>query len=201
MSTTAEEGTNPGRDLPRGILLFLGICTAIYVAVALVVTGMTGYADLAGKADPLAAVFAGHRLPGVAGFVPLRAIVATTSALLVYQVGQSRIFLAMSRDGLLGPWFGKVGRHGTPANATVFTGALVALPAALLNMDEAMELTNIGAIFAFSIVCADVMILRLRRPDRQPPADPRGSQDPVVPWNLPGSRRTLGHGPTRLRPS
>jgi APA family basic amino acid/polyamine antiporter len=86
--------------------------------------------------------------------------------LLVYQVAQPRIFLAMSRDGLLGPWFGKVSpRYGTPVNATLLTGILVALPAALLGIDEAVELTNIGTLFAFTLVGAAVLILRWRRPE------------------------------------
>ena len=166
VSTTAEECRDPGRNLPRGILFSLGICTVIYAAVALVVTGMIKYTALAGKADPLAYIFVQHRLNGLAGIISFGAVIATTAALLVYQVGQPRIFMAMSRDGLLGPWFGKLSpKYGTPSNATFLTGVLVALPAALLNIDEVVELTNIGTLFAFSIVCAAVMILRFRRPE------------------------------------
>ncbi|MDR3673198.1 MAG: amino acid permease [Holophaga sp.] len=166
VGTTAEECRDPGRDLPRGILLSLAICSVLYVAVALVTTGMMKYSDLAGKADPLAYIFVHHEYFGLAGVISLGAVVATTTALLVYQIGQPRIFMAMSRDGLLGRWFGKVSpRHGTPSNATFLTGGLVAAPAALLNIDEAIELTNIGTLFAFSMVCAAVMILRLRRPE------------------------------------
>ncbi|BDU78275.1 amino acid permease [Mesoterricola sediminis] len=166
VSTTAEECRDPGHSLPRGILLSLGICTLIYAAVALVVTGMLKYTDLAGKADPLAYIFSQNHMNGVAGVISLGAVIATTAALLVYQVGQPRIFMAMSRDGLLGPWFGRVSpRHRTPSNATLLTGLLVAIPAALLSIDEVVELCNIGTLFAFSVVCAAVMILRKRRPE------------------------------------
>jgi APA family basic amino acid/polyamine antiporter len=166
VSTTAEECRDPGRNLPRGILYSLLICTVIYALVALVVTGMVRYTSLAGKADPLAYIFATYKLGGLAGVISFGAIIATTAALLVYQVGQPRIFMAMSRDGLLGPWFSKVHpRHGTPSNATFLTGVIVALPAGVLSIDEVVELTNIGTLVAFALVCGGVMILRWRRPE------------------------------------
>ncbi len=166
VSTTAQECREPGRDVPRGILWSLALCTIVYVLVTAVVTGMVKYTDLAGKADPLAYVFEVHGLNRLAGVVSVGAIIATTAALLVYQLGQPRIMMAMSHDGLLGPWFGKVHpRHGTPGNATWLTGALVALPAAFLNIDEVIELCNIGTLFAFVIVCGGVLILRVRRPE------------------------------------
>jgi APA family basic amino acid/polyamine antiporter len=166
VSTTAEECRDPGRSLPRGILFSLGICTVIYAAVALVVTGMLKYTELAGKADPLAYIFSQNHMAGVAGVISFGAVIATTAALLVYQVGQPRIFMAMSRDGLLSPWFGRLSKkHRTPSNATFLTGVLVAVPAALLNIDEVVELTNIGTLFAFAVVCGAVMILRHRRPE------------------------------------
>ena len=165
VSTTAEECRDPARNLPQGILLSLGICTAIYAAVALVVTGVVRYSSLAGKADPLAYIFATHNLHALAGVISFGAVIATTAALLVYQVGQPRIFLAMSRDGLLGRWFSRVHpKYKTPSNATLLTGILVAVPAGLLSIDEVVELTNIGTLFAFIIVCIGVMILRWRRP-------------------------------------
>lgn len=168
VSTTAEECRNPGKDLPRGILWSLGICTVIYAAVALVVTGMLHYTKLGGIADPLAYIFTEHKLTGIAAVISFGAVIATTAALLVYQVGQPRIFMSMSRDGLLGPWFGYVHkRFKTPSHATVLTGFLVAIPAALLNIDEVVELANIGTLFAFVIVCAAVLILRKRRPEAQ----------------------------------
>jgi APA family basic amino acid/polyamine antiporter len=166
VSTTAEECHNPGHDLPRGILWSLVICTVIYAAVALVVTGMVHYTKLGGIADPLAYIFTEHHMTLAAAVISFGAVIATTAALLVYQVGQPRIFMSMSRDGLLGPWFGKVHpKYGTPSKATVLTGFIVAVPAALLNIDEVVELTNIGTLFAFVIVCAAVLILRQRRPE------------------------------------
>jgi len=168
VSTTAEECRDPGRDMPRGIIWSLVICTVIYVLVAAVVTGMVHYTELAGKADPLAYVFERYDLGWLAGIIAFGAVIATTAALLVYQVGQPRIFMAMSRDGLLGPWFGKISsKHGTPGNATWLTGAIVAIPAALGNIAEVVELTNIGTLFAFGLVCGSVLILRVARPDAE----------------------------------
>ena len=168
VSTTAEECRDPGRDLPRGIIWSLVICTVIYVAVTAVVTGMVNYAELGRHADPLSYVFERYQLAWLAGLVAFGAVIATTAALLVYQVGQPRIFMAMSRDGLLGPWFGRVSaKHGTPANATWLTGAIVAIPAALGNISEVVELTNIGTLFAFALVCGSVLVLRMSRPDER----------------------------------
>jgi APA family basic amino acid/polyamine antiporter len=175
VSTTAEECRNPARDLPRGILWSLGICAAVYVLIALVVTGMLKYTQLEGVADPLAYIFEQKGLSALAGVISAGAVVATTAALLVFQVGQPRIFMAMGRDGLLGPWFGRVSpKRGTPANATLLAGIMVAVPAAFLNIGEVVELTNIGTLFAFSLVCVGVVILRVRRPDA-----PRGFKMPL----------------------
>jgi len=166
VSTTAEECCNPGRDLPRGILWSLGICTIIYALIALVVTGMMKYGQLEGIADPLAYIFEQKELTVLAGIISAGAVVATTAALLVFQVGQPRIFMAMGRDGLLGSWFSKISRNrGTPANATMVTGLMVAIPAAFLNIGEVVELCNIGTLFAFVLVCIGVIILRLKRPE------------------------------------
>jgi len=166
VSTTAEECRNPTKDLPKGILWSLGICTVIYALIALVVTGMLKYTQLEGIADPLAYIFEQKDLRILAGVISAGAVVATTAALLVFQIGQPRIFMAMGRDGLLGRWFGKVSKkRGTPANATLLAGIMVAIPAAFLNISEVVELTNIGTLFAFSIVCLGVMILRFRRPE------------------------------------
>ncbi len=166
VSTTAEECRNPGRDLPLGILWSLGICTVIYAAVALVTTGMVHYTKLGGIADPLSFIFTEHKMTAIAAVISFGAVIATTAALLVYQVGQPRIFMSMSRDGLLGPWFGKIHpKFKTPSHATILTGFIVAIPAALLNIDEVVELTNIGTLFAFVVVCIAVMLLRHRRPE------------------------------------
>ena len=166
VSTTAQECKNPSKDLPRGILWSLAICTVVYIAVTAVVTGMARYTELAGKGDPLAYVFEKHHLTWLAGLISFGAVIATAASLLVYQIGQPRIMMAMSHDGLLGRWFGRVHpRHGTPSNATMLTGLLVALPAALMNIGEVVELSNIGTLFAFALVCVGVLVLRVRRPD------------------------------------
>ena len=166
VSTTAEECRNPTRDLPRGILWSLAICTIIYALIALVVTGMMKYTQLEGIADPLAYIFEEQGMSVLAGVISAGAVLATTAALLVFQVSQPRIFMAMGRDGLLSSWFGKISpKRKTPANATMVTGLMVALPAAFLNISEVVELCNIGTLFAFSLVCIGVIILRIKRPD------------------------------------
>jgi APA family basic amino acid/polyamine antiporter len=168
VSTTAQECRDPGRDLPRGILWSLVICTIVYVAVTVTVLGMVRYDELAGQADPLSYVFERHGLSRLAGVVAVGAVIATTASLLVYQLGQPRIMMAMSHDGLLPAWFGRVHpRYGTPGNATVLTGFLVALPAALMDIGEVVELSNIGTLFAFAVVCVGVLVLRVRRPEAE----------------------------------
>jgi APA family basic amino acid/polyamine antiporter len=168
VSTTAQECKDPARDLPRGILGSLVLCTVVYVAVTLVVLGMVRTEELAGAADPLSYVFERHGLTRFAGVVAVGAVIATTASLLVYQLGQPRIMMAMSHDGLLPGWFGKVHpRFGTPSNATVLTGFLVAVPAALMDIGEVVELSNIGTLFAFAVVCIGVLVLRVKRPDAE----------------------------------
>ena len=168
VSTTAQECKNPGRDLPRGILGSLVICTIVYVAVTVVVLGMVPYQELQGQADPLTYVFQRHGLHGFAGVVAVGAVIATTASLLVYQLGQPRIMMAMSHDGLLPRWFGVVHpRYGTPGNSTILTGFLVAVPAALMDIGEVVELANIGTLFAFVVVCIGVLVLRVRRPEAE----------------------------------
>jgi APA family basic amino acid/polyamine antiporter len=168
VSTTAQECRDPGRDLPRGIIGSLVVCTVVYVAVTVVVLGMVPYTQLAGLADPLSYVFQAHGLSGLAGLVAVGAVIATTASLLVYQLGQPRILMAMSHDGLLPAWFGKVHpRYGTPGNSTLLTGFMVALPAALMDISEVVELSNIGTLFAFAVVCIGVLVLRRKRPDAE----------------------------------
>lgn len=176
VSTTAQECKDPARDLPRGILASLVVCTIVYVAVTLVVLGMVRTEELAGQADPLSYVFERHGLTRFAGVVAVGAVIATTASLLVYQLGQPRIMMAMSHDGLLPRWFGKVHpRFGTPSNATVLTGLIVAIPAALMDIGEVVELSNIGTLFAFAVVCVGVLVLRVRRPEA-----PRSFRVPAV---------------------
>jgi APA family basic amino acid/polyamine antiporter len=166
LSTLTEECQDPGRSLPRGIIHSLVICTVLYVLVAVVVTGMVRYDRLRGIGDPLSFIFTQHGLRGLSTAISIGALVATTSAILAYQVAQPRILMSMSRDRLLPSWFSRISpRRGTPAIATWLTGALVMVPAALMSLDELVELTNIGTLFAFIIVSVGVLILRVRRPE------------------------------------
>lgn len=176
ISTAAEECRKPARDLPIGIIGSLLICTVIYVAVALVLTGMVPW-NLLGVADPLAAAFAYVHADFSAGIVAIGAVFSMTAVLLVFQYGQPRIFFSMSRDGLLPPYFSKVHpRYKTPHITTFWTGVAVAGVSAIANINEIVELTNIGTLFAFVLVCIGIIILRKREPAR-----PRAFRTPWVP--------------------
>jgi len=176
ISTAAEECKNPGRDLPIGIIGSLIICTVIYIATAMVLTGVEHWSNL-GVADPLASVFAKLGLNWAAGIVALGAVLSMTAVLLVFQLGQPRIFFAMSRDGLLPKYFAKVHpKYQTPHVTTIWTGVIVALLSGIANINEIVELTNIGTLFAFVLVCMGVIILRYTDPDR-----PRVFRTPFVP--------------------
>ncbi|HTQ25604.1 MAG TPA: amino acid permease [Candidatus Binataceae bacterium] len=169
VSTAAEEAVDPARDLPRGILWSLFICTALYIAVAAVLTGMVPFAQI-DKNAPLASAFVTRGLNFVGGVVSVGAVAGLTSVLLVLLLGQSRIFFAISRDGLLPPAFSRVHpRFQTPYIPTVLTGAAVGLTAALLPIQDIAELTNIGTLFAFVLVCMGVWILRHIDPDQHRP--------------------------------
>ena len=169
VSTAAEETVDPGRDLPRGILWSLFICTALYIAVAAVLTGMVPFAEI-DKNAPLASAFVVRGLNFVGGIVSVGAVAGLTSVLLVLLLGQSRIFFAISRDGLLPQAFSRVHpRFLTPYIPTMLTGAAVAITAALLPIQEIAELTNIGTLFAFVLVCLGVWILRYIDPDQHRP--------------------------------
>ncbi len=162
ITTTAEECKNPTRDLPRGMFYSLAICTVLYVLIALVLTGMAHY-DLLQVGDPLAYVFgpAGANIPWLRGVVAISAVVAMTTVLLVFQLGQPRIWMSMSRDGLLPPIFSAIHpRFKTPWFATLMTGLLVAVPALFLNLTEVTDLTSIGTLFAFVLVSAGVLLLK-----------------------------------------
>lgn len=180
ISTAAEECKDPGRDMPRGILGSLLVCTVLYVAAGLVLTGMIPFGKLVGVADPLAAAFTFVHQDWAAGLLAFGAVVAMTSVLLVFQLGQPRILMAMSRDGLLAPWFGKIHpRYRTPHVTTILTGIFVAFFAAIANIDEVVQLTNIGTLFAFVLVCIGILVLRVREPDR--PRKFRVPFSPVTP--------------------
>jgi amino acid transporter len=158
ISTTAEECNDPQRDLPKAMIYSLVICTVLYVLVALVLTGMVPYSELA-VGDPLAYVFGRIGLDFISGVIAVSAVVAMASVLLVFQLGQPRIWMSMSRDGLLPKVFSRLHPvHKTPAFATIVTGIVVAVPALFMNLTEVTDLTSIGTLFAFVLVCGGVLV-------------------------------------------
>ena len=189
VSTVAEETRNPSRDLPAGILASLVVCTLLYIAVAAVFTGLVPYPDLVRRlaheqAEPLTMALQ-HVAPGAvwaSTIVAFGSVVAHTAVLLVFQLGQPRIFFAMARDGLLPPVFARVHpRFRTPHVTTILTGLLVGGTAAFASIDEMVDLTNIGTLFAFVLVSVGIPVLRVREPAR-----PRPFRVPLGPWLIPG---------------
>ncbi|HTN20965.1 MAG TPA: amino acid permease [Pelobium sp.] len=159
ISTTAEECENPQRDLPRGMIYSLVICTVLYILVALVLTGMVNFSELA-VADPLAFVFERVGLTKISYVISISAVIATASVLLIFQMGQPRIWMSMSRDGLLPRAFSRIHpKFKTPGFATIVTGFVVAVPALFMNLTEVTDLTSIGTLFAFVLVCGGVLLL------------------------------------------
>lgn len=158
ISTMAEECKNPQRDLPRGIINSLVICTVLYIAIALVLTGMEHYALFEGITDPLAFVFE-KRAPWIEKIVSISAVVATTSVLVVFQIGQPRIWMSMSRDGLLPAKFQSLNKYQTPGFATLVTGIIVGVGALFLQAGLVTDLTSIGTLFAFVLVSGGVLFL------------------------------------------
>jgi amino acid transporter len=160
LSTTAEECKDPYKTLPRGMIYSLVICTVLYVALALVLTGMVNYTKL-NVGDPLAFVFGpeGVNIPWISGVIAVSAIIAIATVLLVFQLGQPRLWMAMSRDGLLPKIFSSIHpRFRTPWFSTILTGFMVAIPALFMNLSEVTDLSVIGTLFAFTIVCAGVLV-------------------------------------------
>ena len=187
VSTTAEEARNPKRDMPIGIIGSLIICTLIYAAIAAVFTGMIPYGALvktlsSEQAEPLTMAMKYVSMQNwMVGVVAFGSVVAHTAVLLVFQLGQPRIFFAMSRDGLFFKPFSKVHpRFRTPHVGTIFTGVIVGVTAMFTSLDEMVDLTNIGTLFAFILVCLGIMILRVRDPHR-----PRPFRVPFGPFLLP----------------
>ncbi|CAM5650945.1 Amino acid permease OS=Streptomyces alboniger OX=132473 GN=CP975_27925 PE=4 SV=1 [Streptomyces alboniger] len=177
VATAAEETRNPQRDVPRGILGSLLICTLLYVAVSVVVTGMQKYSELSTDA-PLADAFKAVGHPFWAGLISFGAAVGLTSVCMILLLGQTRVFFAMSRDGLLPKSFSKVHpKFGTPYRSTVLLGVIVAVVAGFTSIDELAELVNIGTLFAFVVVALGVILLRRQRPDL-----PRAFRTPLVPF-------------------
>ena len=172
ISTAAEETKNPQRNLPIGILGGLAICTVIYIAVGAVLTGMVNYKELDPSlhADPLAYALQATGMQGAAWLVALGAVFSMTAVLLVFQYGQPRIFYAMARDGLLPQWAAKIHeRTRTPYVTTIITGLFVAFWSLIGDAGETYDLTNIGTLFAFALVCVGVLVLRHTEPDRPRP--------------------------------
>src|SRR5215207_5762331 len=169
ISTAAEETKNPQRNLPIGILGGLAICTVIYVIVGAVATGLVPYEQLR-AADPLAKALDVAGLKTASWIVSFGAVVSLTAVLLVFQYGQPRIFFAMARDGLLPPWAAKVSaKRRVPHITTIITGLVVAVGALFADENEIYDLTNIGTLSAFAIVCIGVLVLRYKEPDRPRP--------------------------------
>ena len=169
ISTAAEETRNPQRNLPLGILGGLAVCTVIYVIVGIVLTGLVPYQELA-VADPLARALEIAGFTRVGWIVALGAAVSMSTVLLVFQYGQPRIFFAMARDGLLPEWAAKLNpKTRVPAVTTLITGVLVALASMIGDAAETYDLTNVGTLFAFALVCAGVMVLRVKEPERPRP--------------------------------
>jgi basic amino acid/polyamine antiporter, APA family len=181
ISTAAEETKNPQRNLPIGILGGLAVCTVIYVLVGFVLTAMVPYTELA-VADPLARALELAGYQRVGWIVALGAAVSMAAVLLVFQYGQPRIFFAMARDGLLPQWAAKVDpKTRIPYRTTLVTGVAVAVASMLGDAAETYDLTNIGTLFAFALVCAGVLILRVQEPER-----PRPFRVPLVWLVAPG---------------
>ena len=169
ISTAAEETKNPQRNLPIGILGGLAICTFIYVIIGFVLTGMVPYKELA-VADPLSRALQLAGFNAVGWIVALGAAVSMSAVLLVFQYGQPRIFFAMARDGLLPQWAAKIHpRTKIPSITTLFTGIVVAVWSLVGDADETYDLTNIGTLFAFTLVSVGVLVLRYKEPDRPRP--------------------------------
>jgi APA family basic amino acid/polyamine antiporter len=177
VSTTAEEARNPQRDLPIGIMASLAVCTVLYISVAAVLTGLVPHTQI----DIHAPVADALRVVGFkwgAAVVAIGAVAGITSVLVVMMLGQIRVFFAMSRDRLLGPWLSTVHpRFGTPHHATVITGVGVAILSALIPIGDAADMTNIGTLFAFVLVCIGVIVLRYTKPDH-----PRPFRLPLMPF-------------------
>ena len=165
VSTTAEETKNPQRDMPIGIIASLIICTVLYVLMAGVITGMRTYTTYLGDSAAVATAFAGR--PWAQALISAGALAGLTSVLLVFQLGQPRIFMAMARDGLLPASFCKnPPRFRTPHVTTIWTGIAVGLVAMLTDIGALADLTNIGTLFAFMLVCLGVIVLRRKDPSR-----------------------------------
>ncbi len=179
VATTAEETKNPQQDVARGILASLAIVTVLYVAVAVVLSGMVSYTELrdAGEKANLATAFAANGIHWAAKVISIGALAGLTTVVIVLVLGQTRVLFAMCRDGLMPRSLAKTGRHGTPVRITLIVGVLVAVAATVFPIGKLEEMVNIGTLFAFVLVSAGVIVLRRTRPDLD-----RGFRAPGVPW-------------------
>jgi len=177
VSTAAQEARNPQRDLPFGILVSLALCTVLYIAVAIVLIGIVPYTKL-NVADPIAVGIEATGLTWFSPVVKVSALFGLFSTMLVQLLGQTRIFFAMSRDGLLPSLFGRVHpRFRTPHLSTMLTGVVVALTAGLLPLSTLSQLVSMGTLLAFTLACAGIIILR-----RTAPSLERPFRTPGMPW-------------------
>ncbi|KKF00831.1 amino acid permease [Mycolicibacterium obuense] len=177
VATTAEETSNPQRDVPRGILASLGIVTVLYVAVTVVVSGMVSYKELReAETQNLATAFALNGVDWAAKVISIGALAGLTTVVIVLVLGQTRVLFAMSRDGLMPRSLAKTGKHGTPVRITLIVGVVVAITATVFPIGKLEEMVNIGTLFAFVLVSAGVLVLRRTRPDLK-----RGFTTPWVP--------------------
>jgi amino acid transporter len=162
VSVLAEESKNPQRDLPRGMIYSLVICTVVYILLSLVLTGAVNYRNFNGIGDPLAFIFESGNLnlPWMQIIVSICAVIAMTSVLLVFQMGQPRIWMSMSRDGLLPPIFQKIHpKFKTPSFATIITGLVVGIPILFTDKTFVLDFTSIATLFAFVLVCGGVLLI------------------------------------------
>ena len=177
LTTAAEESKNPQRDLPRAVLLSLGVSMAMYLAVSLILTGIVAYPRLNTEA-PVADAFKSLGLNWVAATISVSAVFGLISVLFAFMLGAARIWYALARDGLLPRWFAHVHpSYGTPHRPTIVLGVFTALVAGLFPLDEVAKLVNIGVLSAFIVICASVIVLRVRKPEL-----PRSFRTPWVPF-------------------
>jgi basic amino acid/polyamine antiporter, APA family len=168
ISTTAEECKNPQRDLPKAMVYSIVICTVLYIIIALVLTGMVSYTQL-NVDDPLAFVFQNLGMPWMSGIIAVSAVVAMAGVFLVFQLGQPRIWMTMSRDGLLPPRFSRIHpKYKTPDFSTIMTAVFVIVPMLFISSDVVLDLCSMGTLFAFVLVCAGVLKMQIT------PDAPRG---------------------------
>ena len=182
ISTTAEECKNPQRDLPRGMIYSLVICTVIYVVITLVITGIVKYSEFNNVADPLAFVFEKIQWQKIGFIISVSAVIASTSVLLVFQIGQPRIWMSMSRDGLLPKSFGKINpRFKTPGFATIVTGLIVGIPVLFVDDKLMSDLTSMRTLFAFVLVCGGVLYLPIIKKEKNKFSIPYVSGQFIIP--------------------